>query len=248
VVHGIDTSEQTPFGGPFFVMDRLPGDSPNVWRRGERAVLERDWHGERLIASDFVTYLARIHAVDAAGVVAPQSFRGTVARWRAVQEEMQLVRDPVVESAYEWVLSREPNPVPPRLVHGDYRIGNCLIAGGRISGILDWELAYVGDPRFDLAYTSLGWYSGNFVMPGSQLLGAVAESDWFHERYAELVGFETDPEVEQTLAVLGGLMLFGILVTGVRLYRDGRTSDIRMAWSRFVLATLRQDFARLMRW
>lgn len=250
-VHGIETSGETPYGGPFFVMDRLPGDSPNIWRRGEREILERDWHEGRTIASQFVGNLAAIHAVNpdfAAAKVAPQSFRQVVARWQTVQEEVQLVRDPVVDEAYAWVASREPDPVRPRLVHGDYRIGNCLIHEGRISGVLDWELASVGDPRFDLAYTSLGWYSGNFVLPGSHLLGAVAETGWFHERYTELTGLECDAEVERTLAVLGGLMLFAILVTGVRLYADGRTRDMRMAWSRFVLPTLRQDLAELMRW
>jgi aminoglycoside phosphotransferase (APT) family kinase protein len=247
-VHGIDTSAETPFGGPFFLMDRVRGSSPNIWRRAEREALEHDWEGERRIAADFVENLAAIHAVDAAGVVEAQSFQEQVAYWRGVQHEMQLVRDPVVDGAFEWVASREPDPVPARLVHGDYRIGNCLIHEGRISGVLDWELTHVGDPRFDLAYTALGWYSGNFVYSGSHLLGAVAESDWFHARYTELTGFESDPEVERTMTALGGLILFGILITSVRHFADGRTRDMRMAWSRFVLPTLREDLTRLMAW
>ena len=249
--YGIELGD-TPFGGPFFVMDRLPGEAPNIWRRGDRAAIEQDWdEGRRQIAEDFVRNLVAIHSVDpevAAAAVAPVSFEDMVARWRGVQEEMQLVRDPVADATYDWVASRRPDPVPPHLVHGDYRIGNCLIHEGRISGVLDWELAHVGDPRFDLAYTALGWYSGAFVLPASHLLGGVAESDWFHARYTELTGLESDPEVERTYAVLGGLMLYGMLVTGVRLYAEGQTSDIRMAWSRFVLPRLRQDFVRLMDW
>jgi hypothetical protein len=43
-------------------------------------------------------------------------------------------------------------------------------------------------------------------------------------------------------------MLFAIMTTGVRVYSRGVTTDIRMAWGRFVLPGLRQDLARLMGW
>ncbi len=43
-------------------------------------------------------------------------------------------------------------------------------------------------------------------------------------------------------------MLFAIMTTGLRVYAEGRTTDIRMAWARFVLPGLRQDLARLMQW
>lgn len=36
------------------------------------------------------------------------------------------------------------------LVHGDYRTGNFLEQGGRITAILDWELVHLGDPHEDL--------------------------------------------------------------------------------------------------
>ena len=250
-VHGFEPAEDTPFDGPFFVMDRLAGHAPNVWRGRDRRALAEDWEGGRGLATDLVTHLAAIHSIDAAragGAAVTRSFQETIDHWQGVYSEMRLVRDPVVDEAYRWVRDREPDPVPACLVHGDYRIGNCLTDGGHISGILDWELSFVGDPRFDLGYMSLEYHAGKFTAPGSQLLNAVAEQDWFQERYAALSGRPVDPEVVRTFTVLGALMLFAIMTTGIRVYSRGETTDIRMAWGRFVLPGLRQDVVRLMGW
>ena len=177
-VHGFEPAEDTPFGGPYFVMDRVAGHAPNVWRRRDRRALEEDWDGDRGLAGDLVDNLAGIHAIDAdraAEAATVRDFRQTIDHWAGVYEEMRLVPDPVVDEAYAWVRAREPEPVRPTLVHGDYRIGNCLTAGGRVTGILDWELCFVGDPRFDLGYMSLDYAAGKFTTPGSELLNATAE-------------------------------------------------------------------------
>jgi aminoglycoside phosphotransferase (APT) family kinase protein len=250
-VHGYEPSEDTPFGGPFFLMEHLPGDAINVWRRRDRDRLSTDWEGERGIAEDFADHLAAIHAVapeKLAGAAVARDFRATVARWRGIYEEVRLVADPVVEEAYAWVLDNEPPAVTPRLVHGDYRIGNCLIDGGRISGVLDWELASVGDPRFDLGYMALDYHAGRFVSPGSPLLGTVADRTWFERRYEAATGEPVDRSVVNVYATIGALMLFSIMGTGLALYAAGESTDIRAAWSRFVFPGLRADLASLMDW
>lgn len=250
-VYGYEPSEDTPFGGPYFLMERLLGEGPNVWRRPDRELLEADWGAGRGIAADFVDGMAAIHQVDPAklaGVVVERDFRATVGRWRGIYEEVRLVADPVVEEAYAWVLDNDPGPVEPRLVHGDYRIGNCLVDGGRMTGVLDWELAYIGDPRFDLGYMSLPYSAGRFVGAGSPLLGAVAERAWLDHRYEAITGAPIDRAVVNVYAAIGALMLFSIMGTGLALYAAGESTDIRAAWSRFVFPGLRADLAELMRW
>lgn len=250
-VHGYEPAEDTPFGGPFFLMERLSGGAINVWRPQDQAALRTDWEDGRGIATDFVDHLAAIHAVDAgrlAGVVAERDFAATVARWRAIYDEVKLVADPVVEEAYAWVLDHEPAPVAPCLVHGDYRIGNCLVDGGRVSAILDWELTTIGDPRFDLGYLALPYSAGRFVDGGSELLGGVADRDWFERRYAAATGRPVERAAIDVHAALGALMLVAIMGTGLALYAAGETADIRAAWSRFVFPGLRSDLATLMGW
>jgi aminoglycoside phosphotransferase (APT) family kinase protein len=45
-----------------------------------------------------------------------------------------------------------PSPVAPRILHGDYRIGNMQFDGDHLGAIIDWEIWSVGDPRTDLAW------------------------------------------------------------------------------------------------
>ena len=59
---------------------------------------------------------------------------------------------PVLALALRWLEANIPPPVPPRLVHGDFRLGNLMFAQGRVTGVLDWELAHLGDWHEDLAF------------------------------------------------------------------------------------------------
>jgi aminoglycoside phosphotransferase (APT) family kinase protein len=244
-------AEDNPFGGPFYVMDRAPGSAPNVWRKRDRETLEANWAAGGSLAEDLIDSLVRIHGVPAepvAAVLPGRDFHAAVSHWEEVQGSMALVRDPVVEDAYAWLRERPPDPIEPTLVHGDYRIGNCLSEDGRITAILDWEIAYLGDPRYDLGYISLEYEAGRFTRPGSPLLGSVAEREWFFDQYEARSGRAVDREVVRTYAVLADLMLTAILTTGIRMYVDGRSDDVRMVWTRFALAALRQELTELMRY
>ncbi len=73
------------------------------------------------------------------------------------------VADPLIEYALRWLTTCLPRvPEPPVMVHGDTGPGNFLYAGERVTAIIDWELAHLGDPMEDLAWLSLraaqeGW-------------------------------------------------------------------------------------------
>ena len=56
------------------------------------------------------------------------------------------------ESAAEALLASVPDLAGPAVVHGDYRLGNMLCDGVTITGIIDWELWTVSDPRIDLSW------------------------------------------------------------------------------------------------
>ena len=94
------------------------------------------------------------------------------------------VQDEITKTTPPPPPSEVPPPPPPTetvtgLVHGDYRIGNMLIDGGRVSAILDWELAYMGDVRFDLGYIATDYMAGKHLGTKTDLLGGVAEREWF---------------------------------------------------------------------
>ncbi|MDF3304520.1 phosphotransferase [Rhodococcus sp. T2V] len=59
---------------------------------------------------------------------------------------------PAVEVGLRWLRDHRPPSRPQALVHGDFRIGNLLVDGTGIRGVLDWELAHLGDPVEDLGW------------------------------------------------------------------------------------------------
>ncbi|HRD75728.1 MAG TPA: phosphotransferase family protein [Hyphomicrobiaceae bacterium] len=61
---------------------------------------------------------------------------------------------PALEFIFQWLIDEAPEPRPTALVHGDFRTGNYMVDGGRLTAILDWEFCHWGDPREDL-----GWFS-----------------------------------------------------------------------------------------
>jgi aminoglycoside phosphotransferase (APT) family kinase protein len=250
-VHGKCTAPDNPVGGAFFVMDRLPGEAPNVWRATDRERLEKNWRTSRGVATDMVAMLAAIHQTDVAPLrsfVKRLNFEQVVASWKKSYEEVRLIRDPIVDEAYEWVLERVPEPVGEHLVHGDFRIGNCLVHEGRVTGVLDWELAYLGDPRFDLGYLALVYSAGKLFRSGSGLMGAFAERQWFWDRYTALTGMPVDPDVVLTFSVLSALMLVANLSSGVHTFAKRGADDLRMLWSRLPIMSIRQDLVHMMGW
>ena len=249
-VFALVTDPDSPFGGPFLVMEYVEGAVLDTYRPDVQRRLAEEWADQRPIAEQMVENLARIHlaAEAVSDILAPLDFSAVVARWREVYETRHLVRDPVVEEAYAWVSERAPEPAWPGLVHGDYRLGNMLVAGERIGAILDWELAYRGDVRFDLGYLVVPRQAGKHLRARSPLMAGFAEEEWFMERYGELTGRKVDAEALATFQMLGMMMLLATQYTATWMYHHGRTTDVRMAWARFSLAGLREDMIGLMKW
>ena len=82
-----------------------------------------------------------------------------VSRW-ARQVAASNSRDrPQFNRLGQRLAGRLPGGQPASIVHGDYRLGNVVVddAAGRVRGVLDWEMATLGDPLTDLASTVVWW-------------------------------------------------------------------------------------------
>jgi aminoglycoside phosphotransferase (APT) family kinase protein len=241
----------TPFDGPFVVMEHVDGRAPNCYSRSDWQRHAEDWNGPRAIATETVENLARIHslAIDDLPQGLPVfDFDAAVGRWRESYERHRLLRDPVVEEAFAWIAERRPADTWTGLVHGDYRLDNMLLAGGHVRAILDWELAYCGDVRYDLGYLAMPRTAGKHLTAVCPLMATFAEQDWFMDRYAELTGRVISAADLATFVMLSIMMLLSTQFTAAWMYVNGRTTDMRMAWSRFSFAGLRQDMIGLMEW
>jgi aminoglycoside phosphotransferase (APT) family kinase protein len=113
-----------------------------------------------------VEALAALHQVDVDAVGLSDFGRPAnylqrqVDRWRG-QYEQNKVRDlPQFDRLASWLSANQPDETAPTLIHGDFRLDNCLIVPGpptRVKAIIDWELSTVGDPLVDLGLMLAFW-------------------------------------------------------------------------------------------
>ena len=67
---------------------------------------------------------------------------------------------PRVQEVGEWLGANMPESPAATIVHGDYRLGNTMVADdlpARLVAIFDWELATIGDPLADVGYLTVTW-------------------------------------------------------------------------------------------
>jgi aminoglycoside phosphotransferase (APT) family kinase protein len=111
-----------------------------------------------------VDALAQLHSIDpdAAGLgdfgKPGNYFERQVARWTRQYRDSQTDQLPEMEQLIEWLPATLPQQARTSIVHGDYRIDNVVFTdGGRLSAVLDWELATLGDPIADFSYFAMQW-------------------------------------------------------------------------------------------
>jgi aminoglycoside phosphotransferase (APT) family kinase protein len=140
-------------GAPFYVMDFVEGTI--VRDIGVAETLGIDVRNTA--GTSIVEVLAGIHAVDIDAVglgdlgkkedYIPRQLR----RWYGQFEKSKTREVPVVDAVHTALAAAIPEQGPAAIVHGDYRLDNCMIGDdGRIVAVLDWELCTLGDPLADL--------------------------------------------------------------------------------------------------
>ncbi|HEY2137816.1 MAG TPA: phosphotransferase family protein, partial [Xanthobacteraceae bacterium] len=104
--------------------------------------------------------IAQLHAFDPAAIGLGDFGRGEnyvarqVARWSTQYRASETERIDEMERLIAWLPENIPPAGPVRLVHGDFRLDNVILAedGPRVLAVLDWELSTLGDPLADFSY------------------------------------------------------------------------------------------------
>ena len=150
--------------GEAFVMRRLEGET-----LGKRIVRDAAFDTVRPgLAHRCGQVLAQIHGASLDGLppLATSDARGELARYEEVYRQHTAER-PTFEAAFRWLEAYAPEPVAPVLVHGDFRNGNLMVHPEQgLVGVLDWELAHLGDPAEDLGWICVNsWRFGQWRQP-----------------------------------------------------------------------------------
>ena len=192
---------------PFFATGRVAGECEEPLLEAERNRRPDEVIQGRAHAA--VRMLAALHRVDPDGH-RPRGRAGHDAGGRGRSLDPDLRHGPRrvphgLRGLRRGAAGHRPEPLPDRIVHGDYRLGNMLSEGTEVRAIIDWEIWSRSDPRLDLSWllffteeaghpaARAGMDSG---MPSDAELLALYESetgasvpdlDWFHAltRYKE---------------------------------------------------------------
>jgi aminoglycoside phosphotransferase (APT) family kinase protein len=83
-----------------------------------------------------------------------------VRRWTQQWEATRDQDRPNLDALAARLAETVPPPQRSSIVHGDFRLDNCLLdpgLPGRIKAVLDWEMSTLGDPLTDLGLTLVYW-------------------------------------------------------------------------------------------
>ncbi len=185
--------------------------------------------------------LARLHSFDPVAIGLSDFGRGEnyvarqVERWSKQYRASETETIAEMDRLIEWL----PKNVPPqravRVVHGDYRLDNLVVAANapEIIAVLDWELSTLGDPLADFSYHLMPWHmphsesragTGSLVGLDLKSLGLPPLSDYV-DLYVTRTGLDPRPHLPVYLAY-NFFRIAAILQGIIGRVRDGTaTSD-----------------------
>jgi len=184
-------------GAPFYVMGFVPGVVLHDAEIARSALGEKE---SRATGESFTDILADLHAVDvdAVGLGDLAKKEDYIARqlkrWYGQFQQSKTRELPAIDRVHDALKARIPKQGRASVVHGDYRLGNCITdpVRGAIVAVLDWEICTLGDPLADLGYVLATWTQSTDPVAGAPGAPSLAPGFPAREevlaRYAERSG------------------------------------------------------------
>jgi aminoglycoside phosphotransferase (APT) family kinase protein len=218
---GVPVPEVVAAGADHIVMQQLYGETiaRRILRDDEFAVAR-----ERLVGQ-CATALARLHG----GVAV-----GDVAGLPVVDDPLGALRDqldalgephPALELGLVRLAARQPPQPKPHVVHGDFRLGNWMVDAAGLVGVLDWELAHVGDPVEDLGWMCVrSWRFG-----GAQPVAGIGTREQLLSAYRAAGGADVDLDALLWWEAYGTLRWGVICVQQAATHLTGAVRSVELA-------------------
>ncbi len=156
------TEDESVLGAPFYIMSRLPG----VILRAHHARAGLAPTLLKALSENMVDQLVAIHAIDvqSSGLIHLGKPEGYVQRqvtgWVTRYEKSATDVIPEMDRVANWIQSHIPPSSPACFLHNDFKYDNVVLDARHLTeivGVLDWEMATVGDPLMDLGATLAYW-------------------------------------------------------------------------------------------
>jgi aminoglycoside phosphotransferase (APT) family kinase protein len=191
--------DETVNGAPFYVMGYVDGIIARSEREAEESL---DGASRQHAGLALINTLAQIHAVDPdrvglgdlgrkEGYIARQ-LRRWYANYQAARDSRGGTTNADIDEVHDQLAGRIPEQGAATVVHGDYRLDNCIIsADGDMLAVLDWELCTLGDPLADLGQLLVYWPAPGEYSPlghSATLVPGFPSRTELEERYGAVTG------------------------------------------------------------
>lgn len=182
-------------GAPFYVMEQVRG---TVITDTIPESLDTPEQRER-IADELIDALVEVHAADwqalgLEGFGKPTGYlERQLRRFNGLWEHNKTREIPEFEEVSAWLADNVPDSPQATIVHGDYRLGNTMVASdapARLIAIFDWEMATIGDPLADVGYMMLHWRQRDDADDSRFNLQSVTVRDGFPTRQEMVSRYE----------------------------------------------------------
>lgn len=217
-------------GSDFYVMDRIQGE---IFRRDVPDTLSKE--DISIMANSLVSGLAQLHSVDSSVLSELNKGVGYVTRqvegWSKRYRNALTDDVPNGEDVMSWLDAHKPDDVGSCIIHGDWRIDNMVfdLSQKKLVGVLDWELATVGDPLMDLGSALAYWVDkddepmfASLRRQPSHLDGMPTRKE-FIAKYLELSGRKCD---DFTFYEVFGLFRLTVIIQQIwARYKAGQTTN-----------------------
>ena len=219
--------DESVIGSEFYVMRRVDGIIP---RRDLPPEVTLDEAQTRSLCTSSLDVLIDLHQVDVAATPLASMSKGMGYVERQVSGWSTRFRNARTEDVgdYEpvmaWLAANQPADVANRLIHNDFRFDNLVLSREdptRPVGVLDWEMATVGDPLMDLGGTLAYWVQDDddeffrqFRRQPTHLPGMFTR-DEVVAYYCDRMGFSLTPDQWRFYEVFG---LFRLAVIAQQIY------------------------------
>ncbi len=182
-------------GAPFYVMQFAPGTVVRSTEIAETYPVET----RASMSRHLVETLAALHAVNPDNIGLGDLGRKDeyisrqLRRWSTQYEQSRTHDRPLITEVHDILARRIPDQGPAGIVHGDYRLDNCMVAhDGRITAVLDWELCTLGDTMADLGGLWMYWSRPSdertFLPSAPTMADGMPQRDTLMAWYAEASG------------------------------------------------------------
>jgi aminoglycoside phosphotransferase (APT) family kinase protein len=212
-------------GVPFFVMERVEGDSIDDIKMCPWFIDGTDAF-RRQICRDWVSVFAGLAKLPPmavlGGVLTPEDDART---WRGFARSAGC---PKLEALFDRLLSI-PAPLsgPPAIIHGDTKLSNIMWRDGSITAVLDWELALNGEPLANLAYMLYAFENKYHAATRAPKLPGMLSRDEVIALWSEVSGRSAKGLFWHEIAQIGKLA--AIVAEATNMYETGRSLDPKLA-------------------